>query len=110
MKLLIYIICKEKLMASSSSIKNSCDLSCSALLADNSRWLPPELVIKILSQLELADLCRAISNADLFGNVFKANWSIFTENFQIDAAYGFDPTAADVIRSFCVAAEGHWEY
>lgn len=97
-------------MASSSSIKNSCDPSCSALLADNSRWLPPEMVIMILNHLELADLCIAISNSDLFGNVFKGNWSIFTEQFQIDAAYGFDPDAEDVIKSFCVAAEAHWEY
>ena len=97
-------------MSFSSSIKKSIDLSDSAPLANNCNYLPPELVIMILNHLELADLCRAISNSDLFGNVFKGNWSIFTEQFQIDAAYGFDPTSADVIKSFCVAAEGHWEY
>jgi hypothetical protein len=73
-------------------------------------FLPPEIVIKILCQLDLADLCVAISFADMFGNVFKANWTIFTNDFDMNAGYGFNPNSANLIKSFCTAAKSHWEY
>lgn len=73
-------------------------------------FLPPEIIIIILRQLDLADLCKAISSANTFGNVFKANWVIFTNDLDMNDGYGFDPNAANLIESFCTAAKGHWEY